>query len=97
MYACFVFSYQIICIIKIIFVPLPEEMTKHLTMMKITILRQARNTQTLRMIDLEESVTMIQDQAFGDICRQVREVYIIHRVCPAYASQRPGRTGTNNG
>ena len=84
MYACFVFSNLIICIIKIIFVPLPEEMTKHLTMMKITILRQARNAQTLRLIDVEEAVTMIQDQAFGDICRQVREVYPLAEVRKKY-------------
>ena len=53
-------------------------------MTKVTILKQVRNSQTLRQLDMEEVVATIKDQAFGKICSELRAVYPLAEVRMKY-------------
>ena len=39
------------------------------------IIKQYRNTQTLRQMELSEVVQVIRDQAYGELCKELRRVY----------------------
>ena len=43
-------------------------------MTKVTIVKNYRNTVTLRQVDLPELVQMIQEQAYEELCRQLRDI-----------------------
>ena len=44
-------------------------------MNKVTIIKQYRNTQTLRQMELSEVVHSIQNQAYDELCEQLRYIY----------------------
>ena len=44
-------------------------------MTKVTIVKNYRNNVTLRQIDLSEAVQIIQEQAYEELCQQLRHVY----------------------
>ena len=53
-------------------------------MTKVTIVKNYRNTVTLRQVDLSELVQMIQDQAYEELCRQLRDIYPLVEVRQKY-------------
>ena len=56
----------------------------HHNMTKVTIVKNYRNTVTLRQMDLSEVVQTIQDQAYDELCRQLRNVYPLVEVRQKY-------------
>ena len=44
-------------------------------MTKITIIKNYRNTMTLRQMEMPEVVQMIQEEAYDEQCKQLRDVY----------------------
>ena len=53
-------------------------------MTKVTIVKNYRNTVTLRQVDLSELVQMIQEQAYEELCRQLRDIYPLVEVRQKY-------------
>ena len=53
-------------------------------MIKVTIIKNYRNTLTLRQVDLSEVVQMIQEQAYEELCQQLRDVYPLVEVRQMY-------------
>ena len=53
-------------------------------MIKVTIIKNYRNTLTLRQVDLSEAVQMIQEQAYEELCHQLRHVYPLVEVRQMY-------------
>ena len=51
---------------------------------KVTIVKNYRNTMTLRQLELDEAVRMIKDETYGEQCRQLREVYPLAEVRQTY-------------
>ena len=43
-------------------------------MTKVTIVKNYRNTVTLRQVDLPERVEINQEQAYEELCRHLREI-----------------------
>ena len=44
-------------------------------MNKVTIIKQYRNSQTLRQMELSEVVHAIQNKAYDELCEQLRYIY----------------------
>ena len=55
-------------------------------MNKITILKRYRNTETLKLLDIEEAVTMIRQQAYDEQCRELRDYSLVAEVRQRYDS-----------
>ena len=53
-------------------------------MTKVTIIKNYRNTMTLRQVELSELVQMIQEQAYEELCRQLRDIYPLAEVRQKY-------------
>ena len=53
-------------------------------MTKVTIVKNYRNTMTLRQVELSEIVQMIQEQAYEELCRQLRDIYPLVEVRQKY-------------
>ena len=53
-------------------------------MSKVTIVKNYRNTLTLRQMELSEIVQAIQDQAYQEQCEQLRDVYPLVEVRQMY-------------
>ena len=55
-------------------------------MNKITILKHYRNTETLKLLGIEEAVTMIRQQAYDEQCRELRDYSLVAEVRQRYDS-----------
>ena len=53
-------------------------------MSKITIVKNYRNTVTLRQMDMSEIVQTIQGEAYGELCRELRRIYPLVEVRQKY-------------
>ena len=53
-------------------------------MTKITIIKNYRNTMTLRQMEMPEVVQMIQEEAYDEQCKQLRDVYPLVEVRQMY-------------
>ena len=53
-------------------------------MSKVTIVKNYRNTVTLRQMDMSEIVQTIQGEAYGELCRELRRIYPLVEVRQKY-------------
>jgi hypothetical protein len=53
-------------------------------MTKVTIVKEYRNTVTLRQMELSEIVSAIQNEAFCELCKELRDVYPLVEVRQKY-------------
>ena len=53
-------------------------------MKKVTIVKQYRNTETLRQMELAEVAQMIQNQAYREQCKALRDIYPLIEVRQKY-------------
>ena len=53
-------------------------------MTKITIIKNYRNTMTLRQMEMPEVVQIIQEEAYDEQCKQLRDVYPLVEVRQMY-------------